>query len=545
VIGHRIPDTDAVCSALAYARLHAWQTGQDTQACFLDELNSETSFVLEHFGLAPPRAIEDVFLRAADVMERQIPAIDPDTTLREAGILLQERGLNALPVIDGEGRLVGVFGADALGARYLEELSLSPAIDLPVTLLRRTLDATLLVGEEDAVVHDRLLIATFGSEMTPRHVEAGDALILGEQPRVMRAALEAGAHCLIVCEDAGVPDDVLDLARSKGALVLTTPHKPFATALLIQQSVPVGRVMRPAEARITALSDTTLEEAQEQIRRENLPALAIVDGGGVLVGLVLRRHLLAQGQRPIILTDHNHADQAAPGVAQSHILAIIDHHNLGGLQTLQPLSMLVEPVGCACTLIAEQYRRLNAPCDAAIAGAMLAAIMSDTVGFRSPTTTARDRAIAAWLASICGEQPEALAQAMFRARLPQPTPPARWWVQKDYKEYTFGARRLGIGQVELVDVERVMPPHEALIAELGRSAREGGLDGAFLMLTDIFDERSLLLADCPASLELAAQAFGLEFALTARPAALNLPGVMSRKKQVVPALAGALSTAYQ
>jgi manganese-dependent inorganic pyrophosphatase len=537
VLGHRIPDTDAVCSALAYARLFGWQTGRPTRACHLDELNSETAFVLQRFGLDAPQPIEDVYLRAADVMDRQIPAVDPETTLREAGTLLRERGLNALPVIDGEGRLVGIFAADALGAHYLEELKLSHQIDLPVTLLRRTLDASLLAGDVSGVVRDRLLIATFSSESTPRYVEPGDALILGDQPNVMRAALRAGASCLIVCDGASVPDDVLAEASARQALVLATAHAPFATALLIQQSVPVGRMMRPAEPQLLARADATLEEAQEQIRRENLPALAIVDEAGVLLGLLLRRHLLAQGERPIVLTDHNHPDQAAPGVERSLLLAIVDHHNLGGLQTLQPLSMQVEPVGCTCTLIAEQFRRFEAPLDAPLAGAMLAAILSDTVGFRSPTTTARDREAAAWLAERCGEVPEELARAMFRARLPQPTPPARWWVHKDYKEYRFGALHLGIGQVELADVEDVMPPRAALIAELDQATRAGGLDGAFLVLTDIFEARSVLLADSPASLDLAARAFGV----APHEGALRLPGVMSRKKQVVPTLAAGLA----
>jgi manganese-dependent inorganic pyrophosphatase len=308
----------------------------------------------------------------------------------------------------------------------------------------------------------------------------------------------------------------------------------LSAAVLLEQSTPVDSVMQPDPHAVTP--DDLLGEAQQHLRQGRLSALPVVEADGRYVGLLLRRHLVPQRRRRVILTDHNHAGQAAAGVTESDMLAIIDHHNLGGLQTLQPLVMHIEPVGCTCTLIAEMYQRAGIVPTCQIAGAMLGAILSDTVQFRSPTTTPRDRTAAEWLSAQSGEQIETLARSMFRARLPNPTPLPEWWVSRDRKVYSFGDTTIGIAQIELVDVEQVMPPVDALRRALAEAARHEQLTTAFLLLTDILEQRSLLLAADETGEQIAEQAFGGRFA----NGTLALPGVMSRKSQVVPPLAGAL-----
>jgi manganese-dependent inorganic pyrophosphatase len=320
-------------------------------------------------------------------------------------------------------------------------------------------------------------------------------------------------------------------------VLLQTAHSSLAAAALLEQSAPVEEALDPEM--VSVEPDEVLSEAQRHLRSGNLACLPVVAPDGCYLGLLLRRHLVPQGQRQVILTDHNHPGQAAPGVAESAVLAIIDHHNLGGLQTLQPLTMIVEALGCTCTIIAELYRRAGHAPEPPLAGAMLGAILSDTVAFRSPTTTPRDREAAAWLAELSGEQPDELAHSLFRARLPDPPPPAEWWVGRDWKAYTFGEATIGIAQVELVDVERVAPPVEELRRELAATARRGGLDTAFLILTDILEGGSLLLAADEAGERIATRAFGREFA----GHQLSLPDVVSRKKQIVPRIAGAMAEA--
>jgi manganese-dependent inorganic pyrophosphatase len=537
VIGHRNPDTDAVCSALTYASFYRWQTNRNTVPCYLDDLAPETAWLLRHLGLDAPRPIADVYLRVADVMETQVPVLRPDQTLREAGLLMQRHQVRALPVVDSAGRLVGLVPRDTLAARYLDQLQLPEEIDLPIGVLQRTLEAELLVGSADAILNDRVWIATMTAADVLASIHTGDVVIVGNQPEVQQAALVAGAGCLIVTDSAPLDDTLIELAAQRDALLLRTRHSPFAAALLLQQSVPVDRVMSREIPMVTVHRDTLLQEAKAQLRRSNLTGLAVIDDDGILHGMLLRRHLAEQINRPVILTDHNHPEQAAPGVTESQIVAIIDHHNLGGLQTLQPLAIYCEPVGSTCTLIAELYRRTDAPLTPALAGAMLGAILSDTVQFRSPTTTERDRAIATWLEQRSGQEIDALAHGLFRARLPDPIPPASWWVNRDMKAFTFDDTRFSISQVELADIAEVMPPASELRHALANLVAEHGLTSAFLLLTDILAQSSILLAANAAGEELAERAFGGRMS----NGQLVLPGVMSRKKQVVPPLAAALA----
>lgn len=535
VVGHTHPDTDAVCSALAYADAYRQITGELTIACHLDEIAPETQWVLEQFQLAPPRSIADVYLHVRDVMERDVPRLRPEQTVREAGLLLQERGVGALPVVDEHDVLIGLFTREALADRYLEQLQLSEEVDLSVALLVQTLEATLVTGDSVRMLRERAWIATLRADMLRRTVGQGDIVIVGDQPDVQRAAIEAGAGCLILTDDAPLDDDVIAGAAERGIVLLRTRYSPFAAALLLVQSVSVGRVMQPEP--LCCLDDDLLSEAQTLLRSQGRSSLPVVNVRGQLQGLLLRRHLAAQSRRRVILTDHNHPDQTAPGVPESEIVAIIDHHNLGGLQTLRPLTILCEPVGCTCTLITELYQRHQLPLAPQLAAGMLAAILSDTVHFRSPTTTERDRRAVAWLEQQSGQDAATLARGLFRARLPRPTPPAAWWVESNLKTYTFGAHAIGIGQVELTDIEAVMPPIEQLHAELSRVVQQQRLTTAFLLLTDILGEYSLLLASDAQGEQLSTQAFGQPFA----GGASRLEHVMSRKKQVVPRIAAVLA----
>jgi manganese-dependent inorganic pyrophosphatase len=537
VIGHQNPDTDAVCSALAYASFYSWQTGRNTTPCYLDDLAPETDWLLEHLGLAPPRSISDVYLRVADVMEINVPVLRPDQTLREAGQLMQLHHVRALPVIERDSRLIGIVQNDTLAARYLDQLQLPEEIELPIGTLQRILEAELLAGRADTLLNDRVWIATMTGETARACVGAGDVVIVGDQQEVQRAALDAGAGCLIVTDAAPLDGALILEATRCGATLLRTRHSPFAAALLLQQSVPVDRVMTRDLPLATVHRDTLLQDAKVQLRRSNLTGLAVIDDNGILQGMVLRRHLAEQANRQIILTDHNHPDQAAPGVAESQVIAIIDHHNLGGMQTLQPLSILCEPVGSTCTLIAELFRWRNAPLNPALAGAMLGGLLSDTVQFRSPTTTQRDREIAAWLEEQSGQQIDALAHDMFRARLPNPIPLPNWWVSRDMKIFAFGDVRFSISQVELTNIAEVMPAPGDLRRALADLVAEHGLTTAFVLLTDILERSSVLLAANPEGDTIAERAFGGRLA----DGQMTLPGVMSRKKQVVPRLAAALS----
>jgi manganese-dependent inorganic pyrophosphatase len=533
VIGHRSPDTDAICSALACADLYARLDSLPTRACHLDEIGPETAWLLRRLGLEPPRPIADVYLHISDVMMADAPTLRPDDTVRQAGLLMHEHELGALPVIDVDGRLLGMLSRDQLADRYLDLLRLSGRLRRPLAAALAALDAELLAGDPATDLDGRLWMGTFSPAIAYQRLGPGAIVVIEDDFELQRAVVEAGAACLIVARGAPLADGLADMAQARGTAVMRTAHGSLTTASLLEQSSPVAGEMRRDPT--TMRPDDLLSDAQQHLRSGRLACLPVVGEDGRYLGLLLRRHLIPQGRRRVILTDHNHPGQAAPGVAESEVMAIIDHHNLGGLQTLQPLTIQIEPVGCTCTLLAESYRRAGLAPAAALAGAMLGAILSDTVGFRSPTTTPRDRAAAEWLAELSGEAIEPLALALFRARLPDPPPPPSWWVSRDWKVFSFAGASVGIAQIELVDVERAVPPIADLRRELARAARAQGLSTALLLLTDIFEAGSVLVAADEAGERLAEQAFGRPFVEHRQ----ELPGVVSRKKQVAPQIAAA------
>lgn len=535
VIGHRNPDSDAICSALAYADLYARLTGARTAPCHLDALGPETAWLLARLGLAPPRPITDVYLRVADVMIADAPTLAPHDTVRRAGKLMREHQLSALPVLDPDGRLLGIVTRELLAERYLALLSLADRLSRPLAAIVAALEAELLVGDPSMLIAGKLWLGTFSPEAARTLLRPGDILIVEDDAELQLAALETGVGALVLARSAPLAPGLVEAARVRGAALLRSPRGSLSVAALLEQSAAVSEALVREPA--TVQPDDVLAEAQNDLREGNLACLPVIDAGGHYLGLLLRRHLVAQSRRQVILTDHNHPGQAAAGVGESAVLAIVDHHNLGGLQTLQPLTMQVEPVGCTCTLIAEQYQRAGLAPAPALAGAMLGAILSDTVQFRSPTTTPRDRVAADWLAALSGEAIDELARGLFRARLPDPPPPASWWVGRDWKIYGEGAAGVGIAQVELVDVEAVLPPIDELRRELATAAERQGLQTAFLLLTDILEGGSILLAANQAGERLGHAAFGKPLV----EGRLHLPGVVSRKKQVVPPIIAALN----
>jgi manganese-dependent inorganic pyrophosphatase len=535
VIGHRHPDSDAICSALAYADYHRRTTGANAVACYLDELGPETAWLLKRLGLEPPRQISDVYLRVADVMLSDTPWLRPDDTVRRAGLLMQEHQVSALPVLAADGHLVGMLSSKLLTDRYLQLLHLSEHISRSLDAMAVALDAELLAGEPSDRIEGQLWLGTFSPAAARTLLHQGDILVVEDDPELQFATLESGVSCLILARGAPAGAELVAAAKARGSALLRTSRGSLSVAALLEQSASVSEAIEREPASVQP--DDVLSDAQAHLREGNLACLPVLDDDGRYVGLLLRRHLVPQAQRQVILTDHNHPGQAAPGVGESAVLAIIDHHNLGGLQTLQPLIMQIEPLGCTCTIIAELYQRAALAPAPQLAGAMLGAILSDTVQFRSPTTTERDRAAAAWLSQLSGEQIEPLARGLFRARLPDPLPPAAWWVRRDWKSYRFGQTGVGIGQVELIDVESVLPPLDELRRELTAAAEREGLQTAFLLLTDILDGGSILVAANELGERIGAGAFGKPF----EAGRLRLPGVVSRKKQVAPQIGASLS----
>jgi manganese-dependent inorganic pyrophosphatase len=548
VIGHRNPDTDAVAAAIAYAwlknrlwRKEALVRGETEPAqvavpASLGPPNPETAFVLSRFGLAAPRLVSDVRLRVADVMEPASLRVGPETTLREIGRLMRETGLKSLPVTGEEGRLLGIVTAGDIAKQYLEERSLLSREDSPLTIanLCKTLDAELLTGRTgpEAAAAGKVVIAAMSPESLQRYLEPGDLVLVGDRPRAQKKALAAGAAVLVVTGGYPVAPEVVGQAAERGAAVLRTGYDTYTAARLLNMSQPVGLSM--TRQIITFDATDLLDQARKVMIKTKYRRYPVLDEAGRLVGMLSRGGLLDVRGKPVILVDHNERSQAADGIEQAEIWEVVDHHRLGDLTTLSPILFRNEPVGSTSTIVARLFQEAEEELPPALAGLLLAAVLSDTLAFQSPTTTPLDRAAAAQLATRAGVAPEAFGREVLKAGTSLAGQVPREIVREDFKEFALAGRKVGVAQVETMDMAEVETMADDLQRELEALAAEQGFGLVLLMVTDLWRGGSMLYAAGPDA-AVVADAFG-------RPLdhrAVYLPGVMSRKKQIIPPLARA------
>lgn len=536
VIGHQNPDTDSVCSAIAYAAFRRATDLPGATPARLGPLWAETAYALDRCGVPSPPLLGDVRQRVADVMNPYVRTLDQEATLYDAASVMRASGVRLLPIVDERRRLRGVITVDDVAARYLDDMALAPAHTVPVALDRylRVLGGELLVGEPERRMPGRIWIGALSTVALRARVGSGDVVIVGDRAGAQEAALLAGAACLIVVGEEPVPDATLALARARDAVVLRSPHDSYATARLLNLSLPVAEVMRPPSA--TLDPDDLASEVAPALLNAGARALPVVDEDRHVVGIVSRSDLLRGRRKRVILVDHNQRGQAVEGLEEAELLAVIDHHNLGDLQTAEPIPFILEPVGCTATIVSELYDRAGLTPDAPIAGLLLAAIVSDTLLLTSPTTTSRDRAAVDRLAARSGFDAEAFARDLFRARSDFSATTPRDLVTGNLKTYEFGGATLAIGQVEALDTGYFITRRADFLGELERLKAEGAAYAIFLA-TDILHHRSTALYPGAAERRLLASAFNRP---DAGPNSVELPGIVSRKKQVVPPLARAL-----
>ncbi len=537
VVGHQNPDTDSVCSAIAYAALRRATDLPGATAARLGPLWTETAFALERCGVEAPPLLADVRRRVADVMNPTIVTVGHDATLYEAGRLMREARKRLLPVVDEQGRLQGLLTVDDLAGRYMDEMAVARASRVPVSLAHylRILGGQLLTGPSDRHFAGRIWIASVQAPTLEALVAPGDLVIVGDRENAQEAALRAGAACLIVIGGRTVSDAIRALATARGATVISSPHDTYATARLLNLSLPVAEIMRQPGP--TVDPDDLAADVAGALLGPGTRALPVVDDDGHIRGILSRSDLLRGSRKRVILVDHNHRSQAVDGLEEAELLAVLDHHNLGDLRTAEPILFVLEPVGCTATIVTEHYRVAGLEPERPIAGLLLAAIISDTLLFTSPTTTDRDRAAAETLAPLAGLETEAFAHELFAARSDFSAATPRELVENNLKSYEFGGATLAIGQAETLATDYFVERKDAFIKELEGLKAKDGYDYALFLATDILRGCSTALYPSSAERRLVQAAFAPDHA---GHDTAELPGIVSRKKQVVPPLARAL-----
>jgi len=536
VVGHKNPDTDSICSAIAYARLRRRQGVENLHPARAGDVNRQTEFVLDSLDVPLPQLLVDVYPRVRDVVGTSVVTIDREAPLARALELFHQHNVRLLPVIDQNREPMGLLVLKRVAERFLipgREQDLRKVLASPVSI-RDCLRATalnLVAGE--AVEELDLYVGAMASATFHRKMEGLDprrlVLITGDRENIQRKAVHIGVRVLIVTGSLPVADEILELARQNGVTILSTPFDTANSAWLTRLATPVHCLVKEA-CETVGLPDR-LDELRLKLLHSRDPGVVVLDADGTVAAVATKSNLLAPSAVKLILVDHNELSQAVAGADKVEVLEVIDHHRLGNFHTDHPIRFINQPVGSTCTLVATLYRQAGIEPDRATAGLMLAGLLSDTVILKSPTATAVDREMAEWLGERAQLDYREFGQRIFAAGSALAAyPSVRELILGDFKEYAAGDQSFGVGQVEVVNFHEFHDMKEQITADLKALKTERRLDMAGLLVTDIVQETSLLLAVGSRELPYLIGYPRIEDQL------YELKGVLSRKKQLVPHL---------
>ncbi|MBP2655984.1 MAG: Cobalt-dependent inorganic pyrophosphatase [Firmicutes bacterium] len=528
VIGHRNPDTDSICSAIGYAHLKN-AMGDYTVPARAGKINSETKFVLEHFGVAAPVLIDDLYPQAKDIMTREVIAVKPGNTLRELGHIMTRYGVKSVPVIDNQGMLAGMVTVGDLAKRYFDELEMQDLQEAGVDYgsLLRTLDGVLITGNcLEKQIKGKVRIAGARTLTMAKVIEPGDVVLIGDRETAQLAAIERGIACLVVTGGCAILPSVKEAALNKGSIIIQVDYDTYTSARLINQSIPVRMVM---QSEVVGFKPSDLVADIKTVVIATKHRFYPVTEAGKLVGLINRDHLIVREREKIILVDHNERTQAVEGIEEANIVEIIDHHRLGGLETGEPIFIRHEPVGSTATIVANMHWHRGIDMPKSIAGLLLAAIVSDTLFFRSPTATPKDRETAEKLALIAGVELKEFGMSVLKAGAGLKGFSTSDIACNDMKEFQMGEYRISISQISVLEPDEVLAQKAEVLSAMESMRSREQYDMVILMVTDIIREATHLL--CTSQYN---NIIKLAFGDNGADGLWYLPGVMSRKKQVVP-----------
>ena len=534
VVGHKNPDTDSICSAIAYAHLKKEITGEEYVPRRAGLINEETAYVLQRFGVDAPPLLQNVKLQVKDIDIHKIDGVDPQMSIKDTWQKMKENNIKTIPVLKDE-ELVGVISTGDIATSYMDvyDNRVLSAAKTQYRNIIKTLDGTLVTGNEHGhFTKGKVAIGASTPDLMEQFIEKDDLVILGNRYESQACAVDIDASCLVVCQNAEVPDELIKKAEEQSIVIIRTPHDTFTVARLINQSIPVSFVMK-RDNMVTFNTEDFTDDIQDVMIKNRHRAFPVINPHGKCIGTISRRNFLDMHKKKVVLVDHNEVDQAVDNIEKAEILEIIDHHKLGTLQTMTPVAFRNEPVGCTGTILYEIYGEQRLEIPEKIAGLLCAAIISDTLMFRSPTCTQTDKIAASALALIAGIKIEEFAREMFSAgsNLKDKSPEEIFY--QDYKKFIGeGNVSFGVGQISSMDSEELKEIKEKLMPFMVSECGRHDITRVYFMLTNILEESTELLFYGEGSQQMA------EIAFERKPDGdtFSLPGVVSRKKQLIPAM---------
>lgn len=538
VIGHINPDTDSICSAIAYAELKKIIGSRNYVAKRAGQINSETNFVLRRFNVPAPDYMGDVRAQVLDIDVGRVKGVKESISLKNAWELMRTDGLQTLPVINEEGELKGLITIEDIAKSYMEvyDSRIIAKAETPFQNVVETLSGEMIRGNaSERIMEGKCLIAAANPDLMESYIDAGDIVILGNRYESQLCAIEMDARCIIVCDGARVSYTIGKLAEEKGCSIIKTPYDTFTASRLINQSIPIGHFMK-RDGLVTFGLGEYLDDIRKIMAKKRYRDFPVLDWNGKYYGMISRRRLLGARKKQLILVDHNETTQAVDGIDQAEILEIIDHHRIGSLETLQPVYFRNQPLGCTATIVYQMYKEHQVSVSKTIAGLLCSAILSDTLIFRSPTCTETDKEAAKELSAIAGIEAEEYAKEMFAAgsNLEAKSPEEIFY--QDFKKFAVGETTFGVGQINSMTEKELEAIKDRLLPYMKKALVDHGVDMIFFMLTDIMRAETELLCEGNGATGLAVKTFHLP----KDTEKVVLPGVVSRKKQLIPPMILAL-----
>lgn len=533
VIGHKNPDTDSICSAIAYAELKNLLHGGGYCAARAGQINQETQYVLNYFQTSAPKYISDVMTDVRDIEITKTQGVTGDISLKKAWNMMRALKVNTLPIIE-EQKLKGLITVGDIANAYMDvyDNCILSVAKTPYKNILETLDATLLIGDENAVYErGEVVIAAANPDVMEDYIHDGDMIILGNRYESQLCAIEMNAACIIVCMNAKVSRTIQKLAQEHNCSIIVTPHDTFTTARMINQSMPISHFMK-CDKLITFKVTARTEDIRGIMGKKRYRDFPILDQDDNYVGMISRRSLMNLHKKQVILVDHNEASQTVDGINFADILEIIDHHRIGTLETLEPVYFRNQPLGCTATIVYQMYKENGIEIPKKTAGLLMAAIISDTLMFRSPTCTYVDRAAAEKLSAICGVEIEEFAIDMFSAGSNMGSRTPKEIFNQDRKIFEVNDHKFIVAQINSMNAIELEEVKEKLVPYLEEQFDSLGAEMCYVMLTNIVKENTELLCFGEKAEEVIRKAFQLPEEMEK----IVLKGLVSRKKQLIPSI---------
>lgn len=539
VSGHKNPDSDSICSAISYAYLMNAIGRYSAIPVRLGEVNRETEYILKRFNVEIPMLLKTVKQKVEDLNYDKVTVFSKELTMKTAWSLMKQQNLKSAPILDDHGQLLGLLSTSNMIEGYMEkwDSSILKEAATPIENVIDTLEAnTIYLHKDLKVIYGDIHIAAMRGEEAKKRIQEGDVVIVGgDRDDAVRSLIDANPSLIILTGSLSVDANMLELLKEKGISVISTPYNTYLTSQQIVQAIPVEYIMQKGDL-YTFTTDDTLDHIKEVMSETRYRSYPVLDLNGRCVGSVSRFALLSGLKKKVILVDHNERGQSIHGIEEAEILEIIDHHRVADIQTIGPLLFRGEPLGSTATIVTKCFDEYDVEIPTHIAGLLLGAIVSDTLLFKSPTCTPVDTKMAKKLAKIAGVNMEEFAMEMFKAGTSLVGKTVEEIFNQDYKKFSFGDASVGVAQVNSMDIDGFMPYKEEMLAYMNKVADDNRLQFTLLLLTDIINGNSEIFVAGPRC-----DLVSIAFNVTLIENQGTLPGVISRKKQVVPAITNVMS----